>query len=112
MKESNVEGLTSHNGPKLCGGDGNTAAEALAGESAGVVMSPVIVSNVSGADRLVFSGRPHNARQQGKRRIASTGSETHGMHGNFLRGNREALGLALAGCAGVRTANSKEIRLW
>ena len=27
MQESNVEGLANHNGPELCGGGGNTAAE-------------------------------------------------------------------------------------
>ena len=111
MKESNVEGLTSHNGPKLCGGGGNTAAEALAGGSAGVVSSPEIVSNVLGADRLVISGRQHNARRYGKRRSALAGSEAHCMHQSFLRGNRETLRSATADCAGVRTVNSKEIRL-
>lgn len=111
MKESNVEGLTSHDGPELCGGGGNTAAEALAGESAGVVLSPEIVSNVPGADRLVISGRQHNARRHGERRRAPAGSETHSMHRSILRGNREALRPATADCAGVRTVNSKEIRL-
>jgi hypothetical protein len=33
------------------------------------------------------------------------------MHRRFLRGNRETLHPAPADCAGVRTVNSKEIRL-
>ena len=111
MKESYGKGLANHPGPELCGGGGNTAAEALAGGSAGVVLSPEIVSNILGADRLVISGRQHSARRHGKRRSDPAGSETHSMHRSFLRGNRETLRLATAGCAGVRTVNSKEIRL-
>ena len=111
MREPYGKGVATHTDPESCGGGGNIAAEALAGESAGVVLSPEIVSNVSGADRLVFSGRQHNARRYGERRSAPAGSETHSMHRSFLRGNRETLRLATADCAGVRTANSKEIRL-
>jgi hypothetical protein len=111
MKESDVEGLTSHNGPELCGGGGDTAAEALAGESAGVVWSPEIGTHVPSADRLFALGRQYMARRHGKERNGSAGSKTHCMHRRFLHGNREALRLAPADCAGVRTANSKEARL-
>ena len=90
MKESNVEGLANRNGPELCGGGGNTAAEALAGESAGVVLSPEIVSNVLGADRLVISGRQHNARRHGERRSAPAGSEAHGKWLNDHRDRIES----------------------
>ena len=51
------------------------------------------------------------ARAEGECANGSAGSETHGMHRRFLRGNREALRPAPADCAGVRTANFKEIRL-
>ena len=111
MKESNVEGLASHNGLKLCGGNGNTSAEALAEESAGVVYSPEIDTHVSSADPLFVAGRQYDAPRYGKRRIGSAGSEPHSMYGSFLRGNRETLRPATADCAGVRTANSMEIRL-
>jgi len=111
MKESNVEGLTSHNGPELCGGGGNIAAEALVGESAGVVLSPEIrstfrVPTVS----LCWEGNTL-MRAKGERTNGSAGSETHCMHRSFQRGNRETLRLAPADCAGVRTANSEEVRL-
>jgi hypothetical protein len=111
MKESHVEGLASHNGPKLCSGDGNVPAEALAGVRTGTVLSPEIGTRVLGADRLFVPGRQHVGprRRRGVRRPA--GSETRGMCGNDLYGNREALQLALEDCTGVRTANSKEVRL-
>ena len=111
MKESDVEGVANRNGPELCGGGGNTAAEALVGESAGVVLSPEIGSNVSSADRLFVLGRQHIVQRYGKKRDGSAGSEAHGMHRRYLRGNREALQPAPEDCAGVRTANSKEMRL-
>ena len=89
MEESNVEGLVNRNGPELYGGGGNIAAEALAGEGAGVRLSPEIGSNVPSADRLVMMGRQHAGKRQGKSANGSAGSETHGMHRNDLRGNRE-----------------------
>lgn len=111
MKESNVEGIAIHNGLELCGGDSNIAAEALTEESAGVVLSPEIGSNVSSADRLLVQGRQHMVLRYGKKRDGSAGSEAHRMHRSFLGGNREALQLVPADCAGVRTANSKEVEL-
>jgi hypothetical protein len=111
MKESDAEGLATHSGPELCGGGGNTAAEALAGGSAGMVWSPEIRSNVPRADRLLLQGRQHGVRRFGKTHDVSAGSKTHGMHPRFLRGNREAPRPALADCAGVRTAKPKGIRL-
>jgi len=111
MKESNVKGLANHNGLELCGGGGNTAAEALAEESAGVVLSPEIDSHVSSADPLLIAGRQHSAPRYGKSCAGSAGSEAHSMYGSFLRGNRETLRLASTDCVGVRTANSTEIRL-
>jgi hypothetical protein len=111
MEESNVEGLANRNGPELCGGGGNIAAEALAGECAGVVLSPEIGSNVSSADRLLLLGRQHVVRRYGKQHDGSAGSETHGMHRSNLGGNREALRLPWMDCIEGRTANSKEVRL-
>lgn len=111
MKESHVEGLANHNGPELCGGGGNTAAEALAGVRAGTVLSLEIGTRVPGVDRLFVPGRQHVVcrRRQGTRRPA--GSETRSMRGNNLGGNREPLQLSPEYCAGDRTVNSKEIRL-
>ncbi len=39
MKESYGKGLANHPGPELCGGGGDTAAEALVGENVGRVSS-------------------------------------------------------------------------
>ena len=102
MQESNVEGVASHNGPELCGGGGDTAAEALAGERAGVVLSPEIRSNVPSADRLFVLGRQHIARREGKPCDGSAGSETHRMHRGDLHGNRETPRLAGDGTPGPR----------
>ena len=44
MKESYGKGLASHPGPKLCGGGRKVAAEALAGETAGRVLSSEITT--------------------------------------------------------------------
>jgi hypothetical protein len=52
MKESDAEGLASHSGPELCGGGGDTAAEALAGERASMVSSPEIRANHPGDIRF------------------------------------------------------------
>lgn len=112
MKESDVEGEANHNGPELCGGDGNVTAEALAGESAGVVLSPEIRSSVSGADRLFVLGRQHADKRSSESVSGPAGSETHRMHRRYLYGNREILQPALRDCSRVRTANSKEARLW
>jgi hypothetical protein len=111
MRESDVEGLAGHNGPELGGGGGDTAAEALAGEGAGVVLSPEIRSDVSRADRLLVPGRQYVGKREGERANGSTGSETHCMYRSDLNGNRESLRPALGDCAGVRTANSKEAQL-
>ena len=42
MKESYGKGLASRPGPKLCGGDREVAAEALAGATAGQLLSSEI----------------------------------------------------------------------
>ena len=102
MKESNVEGLANRNGPELCGGGGNIAAEALAGEGAGVVWSPEIGTHVPSADRLFVLGRQHAGKRQGKSVSGSAGSETQGMHRDDLHGNRETPCLAWDGIRGPR----------
>jgi hypothetical protein len=111
MKESDAEGLANHNGPELCGGGGNIAAEALAGVRVGTVLSPEIRTRVSGADRLFVRRRQHVARRKGKECDDLAGSETRSMRGSNLDGNREALQLAPEDCAGVRTVNPKGVRL-
>ena len=111
MKESNVESLASYNGPELCGGGGNTTAEALTGESVGVVLSPEIGGFVSSADRLIARGRQHAGKRQGELVSDSAGSETHCMHGHDVRGNRETLQPTLGDCTWVRATNPKGVLL-
>jgi len=110
MKESHVEGLANHNGPESCAGVGNGASEALTGESAGWILSPEIKGHISGADALPLRGRRHCIHRYGEGYADSAGSEAPGMHGKALRGNREALRLALEDCAKVRTVNPKGVR--
>jgi hypothetical protein len=109
MKESNVESLASYSGPESCGGGGNITAEALTGGSAGVVWSPEIGGNVSSADRLIARGRQHAGKRQGELVSDSAGSETHGMHGHDLRGNRETLPPTLGDCTWVRAPNPEGV---
>jgi len=54
MKESYDEGQANHIGPESCVDNGNIISEALTGESAGWVLSPVRDSNPS-ADALQLS---------------------------------------------------------
>ena len=111
MKESNVESLANYNGPESCGSGGNTPAEALTGGSVGVVLSPEIGAIVSSADRLIARVRQHADKRQGELVSDSAGSETHGMHGHDLRGNRETLQPTLGDCTWVRTPNPKGVLL-
>lgn len=109
MKESNVESLANYSGPESCGGGGNITAEALTGESVGVVLSPEIGGFISSADRLIARVRQHADKRQGELVNDSTGSKTHCMHGHDLRGNRETLPPTLGDCTWVRTPNPKGV---
>ena len=82
---------------------GNGRHEALTGEGAGRVLSPEI-GPVLGADALLTRGRPHRGHRFGEVFTDLAGSETSGMHGNTVRGTREALHLAWQACQ-VRTVN-------
>ena len=90
MKESYGEGLSNHTDRESCADNGNIFSEALTGESAGWVLSPVRDINPS-ADALQVCRRQHPIDRFGEGYESSAGSETPGMHGNSLHGNREAL---------------------
>ena len=87
MKESDVEGLATHDGPESCGGVGNGAIEALTG---------VRTSTVSSCE-IKRSGLPMSSRvQQATRRpplcevVADPAqSKTRRECRTFLRENRE-----------------------
>jgi RNA-directed DNA polymerase len=93
MKVSYDEGLATHIGPESCAGAGNRAGEALTGGRAGWALSREIHDpqqrELRGADVLEDDGRPHRERRDGKTRTDLARSETPGMYGCTLCGNRE-----------------------
>jgi hypothetical protein len=93
MKVSYVEGLATHSDPESCAGAGNRAREALAGGRAGWVLSREIHALrkqvLRGADAVEKDGRPHRVRRYGKAQPDPARSETPGMYGGTLCGNRE-----------------------
>jgi len=109
MEESYDEGLANHIGPESCVDNGNIISEALTGESAGWVLSPVRDLNPS-ADVLQECRRQHVINRYGEGYDGSAGSEALCMHGNSLGGNREALYPASGGCAEVRMENPEGVR--
>jgi hypothetical protein len=111
MKASYDEGLANHIGPESCADNGNITGEALTGESAGWVLSPVRDINPS-ADALQVCRRQHPIDRFGEGYESSAGSETPGMHGNSLHGNREALHPTSVDCTGVRMENPRGARPW
>ena len=111
MKESHDEGLAIHIGPESCAVIRKGISEALTGESAGWVLSPEIKVNIPGADGLLMHGRQLRVNCYGEVYTDPAGSETPCMHGNSLRGNREALCLALKDRVKVRTVNPEGERL-
>ena len=111
MKESHDEGLAIHIGPESCACISNGISEALRGESAGWVLSPEIKGSIPGADVVPLHGRQHRIPRYGKAYTDPAGSETPCMHGSSLRGNREAVCLALEDRAKVRTVNPEGERL-
>jgi hypothetical protein len=88
MGELYIEGVAIHDGPESCVGVHEGGGEALTGVRAGWAIEP---RNhlVRGADAVSRSGRPH--RQQRYRELLGdpARSENLGMHGIFMRENRE-----------------------
>ena len=72
-------------------------------------MSPVRDINPS-ADALQVCRRQHFMDRYGEGYEGSAGSETSGMHGNSVDGNREALYSAYGDCAEARMENPKGAR--
>lgn len=88
MKESDIEGLASHDGPESCVSPRKGAGEALTGESAGRVLSREI-DWVWGADAVYADGRQHDQWRYRKSLGDLAWSKTPGMHGHSMRENRE-----------------------
>ena len=94
MKVSYVEGLATHSDPESCVSPaGNRGREALTGGRAGWVLSREIHALrkqvLRGADDVEKVGRPHRLRRYGKVQLDPARSETPGMYGCTLCGNRE-----------------------
>lgn len=88
MRESDVEGLASHDGPESCGGAGNDAVEALTGVCTSAVSSceirpfrvaDAVQSAAGNTTRIVICEMPVDPAQSKTRRECRT----------FLRENRE-----------------------
>ena len=90
----------AHNGPESCGVAREGGVEALTGETAGWVLSRVML-NVRGADAVEKSGRQHGGHRHGEVHAGPARSEAP-MHAgaHHPHGNREVPGLPGAGGAG------------
>jgi len=90
MKVSYGEGLAGYTGPESCGGGRKAVVEALTGESAGWVLSPVILI-VRDADALMSCGRQHRAAREREGHAGPAGSKTPCTHRSISRGRRSLL---------------------
>jgi len=88
MKESNIEGLASHDGPESCASPREGTGEAFDRGSAGRVLSREI-HWVRGADALCAVGRQHDQWRYRKSLIDLAWSKTPSMYGHSMRENRE-----------------------
>src|SRR3954454_1165383 len=88
MRELYIEGVAIHGGPESCVGVREGGGEALTGVRAGWAIEP---RNhlVRGADAVSRSGRPHRQQRYRESLADPARSENPGMHGIFMRENRE-----------------------
>src|SRR5664279_790223 len=95
MKESYVEGPTSHGGPESCALGREAVGEALTGVLAGRPLSRAILTPWRelrvdrGAEAVRICRRPHRRCRQGEAAADPARSETPYTRGNILHGNRE-----------------------
>ena len=89
MKESYSEGLANYAGlGSYAGtrkGEGGTLIEVRAGR----VLSREITTQNQGADAVLMRGRQHRLQRTPMLQENPARSETPGMHGNILNGDRE-----------------------
>jgi len=100
MRESNIEGVASHDGPESCAGPREGAGEALTGVRAGRDMEPR--NHIDrGADVVHLDGRQHDRERYREFLGDPARSKTPRMRGISVRENREVPWLpALDGEAG------------
>ncbi len=88
MRESHIEGVATHSGPEPCVGVREGAGEASVGVRAGWAIEPRNQS-FRGADAVSLGGRQHRRRRYRESPAGPARSENLGMHGIFMRENRE-----------------------
>jgi hypothetical protein len=89
MREPYIEGVAIHGGPEPCVGAREDAGEALAGERAGRAIEPRNGRH-PGCRRCLPCGRPHRGGRKRESSVDPARSENQGMHGTFMRENRES----------------------
>jgi len=89
MKESNIEGLATHDGPEPCVVVRKGGGEASVGVRAGRAIEPRKDKSDRGADALTTGGRQHRWRRFRESPADLAGSENLCMRGISMRENRE-----------------------
>jgi hypothetical protein len=108
MRESNIEGLATHDGPEPCVVARKGGGEVSVGVRAGRAIEPRNLL-VRGADAVLQGGRQHRRRRFREPSADPAGSENLSMRGISGRENREvprspACGDGRAGCTGKAKA--------
>jgi hypothetical protein len=88
MGEPYTEGVAIHGGRESCVGVREDGGEALAGVRAGWAVEPRNQS-LRGADAVSLGGRQHRRWRYRESPAGPARSENLGMHGIFMRENRE-----------------------
>src|SRR5215469_11004064 len=88
MKESDIQGPASQDGPESCAGSREAVRKALTGVHMGGVLSRENRCN-QGADDVVLCGRQYADGRNGKQISNPARSETSSTCGNSMRENRE-----------------------
>jgi hypothetical protein len=88
MKEPYGKGIANRPDPESCAGGGNIAGEALTGAHAGQPLNSEIT--LIGVPTLSSEGEGHTANSDYRKLFSDVAvSQTLGMCGNSMRGNRE-----------------------
>ena len=88
MRESNIEGVASHDGPEPCVAVREGGGEASVGVRAGRAIEPRNL-RVWGADAVLQCGRQHRRRRFRESPAGLAGSKNLCMRGISMRENRE-----------------------
>jgi hypothetical protein len=88
MEELYIEGVATHDDPESCVAAREGGGEALTGARAGRAIEPRNPL-IRGADAVDRSGRPHHRPRYRELPADPARSENPGMHGIFMRENRE-----------------------